>query len=83
LPLDGRLLAGAPDAAVPNERDQLTSRAWRPPYQPQLGHTTWGSLAWAHWGQTERGGTLSVQLDARRVRLFIFEVFFLGTAIVV
>jgi hypothetical protein len=35
-----------------------------------------------HWGQVERGGTSRRQFDARRVRLFIFEVFFLGTAIV-
>jgi hypothetical protein len=28
-----------------------------------------------------RGGAFSVQADARRLRLFIFEVFFLGTAI--
>src|SRR5689334_6358096 len=55
--------------------------AWRPPYQPQLPPTTWGSLAALHCGQMLRAGALSVQLEARRVRDFIFEVFFLGTAI--
>jgi hypothetical protein len=55
--------------------------AWRPPYHPQLGQTTWGSLAWAHCGHRLRGGTFRVQFEARRVRDFIFEVFFLGTAI--
>ncbi len=58
-----------------------TSIAWRPLYQPQLGHTTWGSLAWVHCGHTERAGAFSTQLDARRLRLFALEVFFLGTAI--
>ena len=57
-----------------------TSTAWRPPYQPQLGHTTWGSLAWRHWGQTLRGGSERRQADARRLRLLALEVFFLGTA---
>ncbi len=57
--------------------------AWRPPYQPQLLHTTWGSFAWLHCGQMLRGGVLSFQFEARRERLFILEVFFLGTAIVV
>src|SRR5205814_9352425 len=59
---------------------QPTSTAWRPPYHPQLGHTTWGSLARAHWGHTLRAGTASVQLLARRLRLLALEVFFLGTA---
>ena len=55
--------------------------AWRPPYQPQFGHTTWGSFAWVHCGHTLRGGAASFQFDARRLRLFALEVFFLGTAI--
>src|SRR5205823_10344602 len=63
--------------------DQSTSIAWRPPYQPQLPQTTWGSLACRHWGQMLRAGTDSFQLEARRLRLLAFEVFFLGTAIVV
>ncbi|MEY2478087.1 MAG: hypothetical protein QOG87_3402, partial [Actinomycetota bacterium] len=54
--------------------------AWRPPYQPQLPQTTWGSLARRHWGQTLRGGASSFQLEARRLRVFAFDVFFLGTA---
>jgi hypothetical protein len=60
---------------------QPTSTACRPPYQPQLVHTTWGTFACRHWGQMLRGGALRVQLDARRLRDFIFDVFFLGTAI--
>jgi hypothetical protein len=46
-----------------------------------LGHTIWGSLAVVHCGHTERAGAFSTQLDARRLRLFAFEVFFFGTAI--
>jgi hypothetical protein len=38
-------------------------------------------LAVEHCGQTERAGAFSTQLDARRLRLFDFEVFFFGTAI--
>jgi hypothetical protein len=38
-------------------------------------------LAAPHRGQTLRDGALTVQADARRLRLFIFDVFFLGTAI--
>ena len=55
--------------------------AWRPWYQPQLPHTMWGTFAAPHRGQTLREGGFSVHADARRLRLFIFEVFFLGTAI--
>jgi hypothetical protein len=50
-------------------------------YQPQFGQTTWGSLADVHCGQTDRAGVVSTQLDARRLRVFDFEVFFFGTAI--
>jgi hypothetical protein len=38
-------------------------------------------LADVHWGHVERAGAFSTQLDARRLRLFDFEVFFFGTAI--
>jgi hypothetical protein len=62
------------------EPSNQTSIAWRPPYQPQLGQTTWGSLAWRHCGQTLRGGSERRQAEARRLRLFDFDVFFLGTA---
>ena len=58
-----------------------TSIAWRSWYQPQLPHTTCGVFAAPHRGQTLRDGALSVHADARRLRLFIFDVFFLGTAI--
>src|SRR5579875_2148556 len=57
--------------------------AWRPLYHPQVGQTTWGSLALWHWGQMLRAGRLSFQADARRLRLLAFEVFFLGTAMAV
>jgi len=59
------------------------SIACRPWYQPQCGQTTCGSFVRRHCGQMLRGGSLSVQAEARRLRLFDFEVFFLGTAIVV
>ena len=62
---------------------QSTSMAWRPAYQPQLPHTTCGSFVALQRGQILRGAGLSVQLDARRLRLFDFEVFFFGTAMVV
>jgi hypothetical protein len=39
-----------------------------------------GTLAWWHCGQTLRLGLRSTQLDARLLRLFALEVFFLGTA---
>jgi hypothetical protein len=55
--------------------------AWRPWYQPQLPHTMWGTFATPQRGQTLREGAFSVHAEARRLRLFIFEVFFLGTAI--
>lgn len=40
----------------------------------------WGSLAAAHRGQTLRDGADSFQLLARRLRVFDFDFFFLGTA---
>jgi hypothetical protein len=55
--------------------------AWRPWYQPQLPHTMCGTLAAPQRGQTLRDGAFNVHADARRLRLFIFEVFFFGTAI--
>ncbi len=57
-----------------------TSTAYRPLYQPQLGQTTWGSLAESQLGHTLRAGASSRQADARRLRVFDFDVFFLGTA---
>jgi hypothetical protein len=42
----------------------------------------WGTLAWRHWGQMLRAGTLIFHALARRLRDFDFEVFFLGTATV-
>jgi hypothetical protein len=49
-------------------------------YQPQAGHTVCGSLAAAQRGHTLREGAASFQLPARRLRVFDFDFFFLGTA---
>lgn len=59
----------------------MTSTATRPLYQPQLGHTTWGSFEVAHCGQTLRAGRSSVQFDARRLRVLALLVLRFGTAI--
>src|SRR3954468_7197631 len=55
--------------------------AWRLWYQPQVAHTTCGSLAAEQRGQMLRAGAASFQLAARRLRPFILLVRFLGTAI--
>ncbi len=57
--------------------------AWRPPYQPQLPHTMWGTLVAPQRGQLLRDGRSRRQALARRLRLLAFEVFFLGTAMTV
>lgn len=57
--------------------------ATRPLYQPQVPHTVWGSLAAWQRGQVLREGADRRQLDARRMRVFDFDFFFLGTATVV
>jgi hypothetical protein len=62
---------------------QSTSMAWRSWYQPQLPQTTWGVLVAPQCGQVLRAGRLTVQADARRLRLFALEVFFFGTAMIV
>jgi hypothetical protein len=54
--------------------------AWRPWYQPHSPHTMWGTLADPQRGQLLRGGASSVQLLARRIRVFDLDFFFLGTA---
>jgi hypothetical protein len=54
--------------------------AWRPPYHPQLGQTTWGNLPLRHCGHVLRGGAARLHALARRLRLFAFDVFFFGTA---
>ncbi len=56
--------------------------AWRPAYQPQLPQTRWGNLASEHRGQELRDEERSFHAAARRLRVFDFEVFFFGTAIV-
>jgi len=56
--------------------------AYRSRYQPHEPHTTCGVLAALHLGQTLRAGAFSCHALARRLRVFIFEVFFFGTAIV-
>jgi hypothetical protein len=50
-------------------------------YQPQLPQTVCGIFAAPQRGHTLREGAFSVHALARRLRLFDFEVFFLGTAI--
>jgi hypothetical protein len=59
----------------------LTSTATRFLYQPQLGHTTCGSLEVAHCGQTLRAGRSRVQLAERRLRVLALLVLRFGTAI--
>ena len=54
--------------------------AWRPLYQPQLGHTTWGNFTTVQRGHTLRAEAVSFQLLARPIRVFDFDRFFLGTA---
>src|SRR5215218_3641842 len=64
-------------------RGQLvTSSATRPLYHPQEGQTVCGRLAEPQRGHTLREGASSFQAPARRLRLFDFDFFFLGTAMV-
>jgi hypothetical protein len=72
---------GSTEAALDGPDDYSTSMAWRPLYQPQLPHTTCGSLAVLHRGQTLRAGVPSFHAEARRLRLFDLDIFFFGTAI--
>ncbi len=62
---------------------QSTVTATRPLYQPQVPHTVCGILAAAQRGHVLREGALRRQLEARRMRVFDFDFFFLGTATVV
>jgi len=75
----GTTALSTPRPGVP----QSTSMAWRPAYQPQLPHTTWGSLEALQRGHTLRAAGFRVQFEARRLRLLALEVFFFGTAMVV
>lgn len=70
----------APHGVDGDRERQSTSIAWRPLYQPQFGHTTWGSFARRHWGQRLCAGADSDQAEARLLLLLDFEVFFFGTA---
>ena len=54
--------------------------ACRPPYQPQLAQARWGRLVDPHRGQALRAAGPIRQADARRLRLFDFDIFFFGTA---
>lgn len=54
--------------------------ATRPLYQPHAEHTVCGMRALPQRGQVECAGAASFQFAARRLRPFIFEVFFFGTA---
>jgi hypothetical protein len=60
-----------------------TWTATRPLYQPQVPHTVWGSFAAWQRGQVLRDGAPRRQFEARRMRVFDFDFFFLGTATVV
>jgi hypothetical protein len=62
---------------------QSTETATRPLYQPQVPHTVWGNLAALQRGHVLRDGATRRQLEARRMRVFDFDFFFLGTATVV
>ena len=53
--------------------------AWRPWYQPQLPQTMWGRLVAPQRGQMLRDGANTRQADARRIRVFDFDIFFFGT----
>jgi hypothetical protein len=54
--------------------------AWRPPYQPQFPHARCGRLVAPQRGQALRADGPSRHDDARRLRLFDFDIFFFGTA---
>jgi hypothetical protein len=56
--------------------------ATRSRYQPHDGQTVCGVFALPQCGQRLRGGALSCHALALRLRVFDFEVFFFGTAIV-
>ncbi len=62
--------------------NQPTSTTTRSRYQPHDGHTVCGVFALPQRGHRLRAGTLSRQALARRLRVFDFDVFFFGTAIV-
>jgi hypothetical protein len=51
-------------------------------YQPQLGQTVWGCFALPQRGQVLRDGAASFHAPARWLRVFDFDFFFFGTAIV-
>jgi len=57
--------------------------AMRPLYQPHVPHTVCGIFAAEQRGQVLRDGADRRQLEARRMRVFDFDFFFLGTATVV
>src|SRR5437763_1165397 len=69
---EGRSEASVRVRQVLGGRRYSTSTAWRPPYQPQFGHTTWGALAWRH---CVPGEWLEVELVAperiRRLRVAV------------
>jgi hypothetical protein len=51
-------------------------------YHPHVGQTVCGCLALPQRGQVARDGAASFQAPARRLRVFDFDFFFFGTAIV-
>ncbi len=64
-------------------RGQSTETATRPLYQPHVPHTVWGIFVAEQRGHVLRAGAERRQFDARRMRVFDFDFFFLGTATVV
>jgi len=54
--------------------------AWRPPYHPQLPQARWGRLVALQRGQALRDVEPTRHAEARRLRLFDFDIFFFGTA---
>jgi hypothetical protein len=62
--------------------DQPTSMTTRFLYQPHDGQTVCGVFALPQREQVLRAGASSFQADARVLRLFDFDFFFLGTATV-
>jgi len=63
-----------------DEPAQPTSTATRFLYHPHEGHTVWGRLEAPHRAHTLREGAESFHAEARPLRVFDFDFFFLGTA---
>jgi hypothetical protein len=53
--------------------------ACRPAYQPQLPQTWCGRFEAPQRGQRLRADSVTFHAEARRLRVFDFDIFFLGT----